>query len=104
DQGATDQPQPATSDLPSLGLAPDSTADDGQDEQRRGGGQRGQRGGQRGEQPAPQGEVVVPADLGELLAKTDHEMRIVASRYTADHGSLSRTYALAASPTRYARL
>jgi hypothetical protein len=78
-------------------------ADQGADEQRRGGGQRGQR-GQRGEQPAPQGEVVVPANLNDLLAKPDHEMRIVGSRYNSDRGALNRTYALPASPTRYARL
>ncbi len=54
-------------------------------------------------QPAKPPEPIVP-NLQELLAKPVSPMRMVSQRYEADRGNLNRTYVVAQSPARQARM
>ncbi len=54
-------------------------------------------------QPAKPPEPIVP-NLQELLAKPISPIRMVTQRYEADRGNLNRTYVVAQSPGRQARM
>src|SRR5262249_23186261 len=54
-------------------------------------------------QPAKPPEATVP-NLQDLILKPADPMRMIVQRFDLDRGNLNRTYVVAQSPTRQARL
>ena len=54
-------------------------------------------------EPAKPQEPVVP-DLQEIIAKPISPVRMISLRFDADRGNLNRTYTVAQSPFRFARM